>query len=143
MTWKFFDPAHTVAFRQNEDGTMESCLVAALSEDVEVEPYTQSVEEQKNAINAQRDIDLLQGVTFDGSVFHSDDAFRADLTDMIMGYDKGIFPANSVQNIRTKENTIVQLNFQQLIALKLTIGQMRQTVFAASWAAKDTLDNPQ
>jgi hypothetical protein len=108
------------------------------------EPYVApepTVEEKKSAINTQRDIDLLGGVSFLGNVFHSDDAFRADLTDMLLGYDKGLL--TGVQNIRTLDNKIVQLDGTQILQLKMTIGMFRQQIFATSWAAKDALDVPE
>lgn len=104
-----------------------------------IEEYVLSKDERKQQINVERDIALAAGVEFMGHVFHSDDTFRADLTDMLMGYDKGLLTGK--QSIRTKANNIVELDYNQILALKLTLGQTRQAILIQSWTAKDAIDN--
>ncbi len=100
-------------------------------------PAIPSAEARREQINTERDAALLAGVPFMGHEFHSDDAFRADLTDMLLGYDRALL--TGLQNIRTRDNQLLQLSAAQILALKLAIGQHRQAIFAASWAAKDAL----
>ncbi len=110
--------------------------------DVPVLPQTDAefnaaILEQIAEIDAKRDADLLGGITVNGVLYHTDEAFRADLTDLIMGYDKGYL--SGTQAIRTKINTIQNLGYAQIVELKLLTGLRRQQIFAPTWAAKDVL----
>jgi hypothetical protein len=100
--------------------------------------YDDELRKQKDIINAQRDADIIAGVTHDGHLWHCDDRFLIELLGMILGYQAGIF--TGTQLVRTKENTIESLNLAQIMALASAVGDHRKSVYAASWAIKDELD---
>lgn len=99
----------------------------------------ESIKSQISQIEKQRDLDLVAGCMMNGNLYHSDDRFVSELMMLIQGYQLGIFPPDMSQNIRTKDNLVVQLNKDSVIQLTLTIGQYRQQVYQSSWNAKDSL----
>lgn len=90
-------------------------------------------------IEQRRDDALRSGVVLDGTRYHSDDRFLTELLGMLMGYQAVVYAPTDLQGIRTMDNTVVQLNVQQITALASAVGAHRRTVYAQSWAEKDAL----
>lgn len=90
-------------------------------------------------IDQRRDDALRAGVVLNGTRYHSDDRFLAELLGMLMGYQAGVYAPTDTQAIRTMDNTVVQLNAQQITGLASAVGAHRKAVYAASWAEKDAL----
>jgi hypothetical protein len=102
-------------------------------------PEEPMAQDEIAAIERERDAALTGGVMYKGRLFHTDNEFRIDLSDMLMGYEKGLLSGN--QAIRTLSNEIVMLSYPELLELKLAVGLMRQTVYAQSWRKKDQVRN--
>lgn len=96
-----------------------------------------SPERLRADIDRRRDEDLVAGVQLEGLSYHSDDRFLVELIGFVAGYQAGIY--SGTQNIRTRDNQIVQRDLAGIIALAAAVGEHRKAVYAASWAAKDAL----
>lgn len=92
---------------------------------------------QVAAINDDRDRELDAGIDVGGVLYYSDETFLLELVAMITGYELGLL--SGTQAIRAMDNSIHQLDQAQLVQLGGLIGARRQTIYAASWAAKDAL----
>ncbi len=90
-------------------------------------------------IERRRDDALRAGVDVAGTRYHSDDTFLTELLGMLLGYQAGVYAPADTQAIRTMDNTVVQLNAQQITALASAVGAHRRAVYAQSWAEKDAL----
>lgn len=90
-------------------------------------------------IDAQRDAALAVGVTFNGAVYHSDALFQSQLQAFLLAWVAGILSPTATVAIRRKDNTTVQMNQAEVVALSAAVMQYVQSVYAASWAAKDNL----
>lgn len=93
--------------------------------------------EQLSDIDERREQALRGGVVWSGLRHHSDDRFLTELLGMLMGYQVGVY--TGTQDIRTMDNTVVQLDAQQITALASAVGAHRKAVYAQSWAEKDAL----
>lgn len=98
---------------------------------------TPTVEQQREAINRQRDEQIVAGVALSGRQYHTDDRFLTELLGMILGYQAGVY--TGTQDIRTRDNEIVAMGAAEIIALASAVGGHRRAVYAESWAAKDAL----
>jgi hypothetical protein len=92
------------------------------------------------AIETAREVALQGGVTWNTKLYHVDATFQAHITGLIAAYEAGIIPAAATQNIRTKDNDIVQLNYTQLKQLAGTVLVKVQQIWQTSWDAKDALE---
>lgn len=106
------------------------------------EPLATSTPEELRAaqlldIDQRREQALRGGVVWSGLRHHSDDRFLTELLGMLMGYQVGVY--TGTQDIRTMDNTVVQLDAQQITALASAVGAHRKAVYAQSWAEKDAL----
>ena len=125
-------------FRQLQPGRAEELLDDNHPDVVErAAARARIVREQE--INAERDAALLAGVDWGGKRWHSDTTFQLHLTGLIAAFEAGILPANAAVPVRTRDNTIEQLDGTQLKQLAGAVLLKVQQVWAASWAAKDAL----
>lgn len=115
--------------------TQAAAILAAQSALTPEQLHTAAVAD----IEQRRDDALRAGVVLDGTRYHSDDRFLTELLGMLMGYQAGVYAPTDRQGIRTMDNTVVQLNAQQITALASAVGAHRRAVYAQSWAEKDTL----
>lgn len=88
-------------------------------------------------IEQRRDEALRAGVVLNGARYHTDETFLTELLGLLMGYQVGIY--SGTQDIRTMDNTIVQLTVQEITAVAAAVGVHRKAVYAQSWAEKDAL----
>lgn len=96
-------------------------------------------EQQRRSINTQRDATINSGFTHDGTLWHCDPTFQAQIQGFILAYSTGVLPPSATVTIRSKANTNHQLGQSQIIALAAAMMQHVQGIYAASWAAKDAL----
>ena len=96
-------------------------------------------ERQRRDIDAQRDVAINSGFTHDGTLWHCDPTFQAQIQGFILAYSAGVLPPSATVTIRSKANTNHQLGQSQIIALAAAMMQHVQGIYAASWAAKDAL----
>lgn len=92
------------------------------------------------AIEAERDGALLAGVSWDGKAWHLDQVFQAQVSGLVVAFEAGILPGNATVPIRTRANTVEQLDYTQLKQLAGAVLVRVQQIWAASWAAKDALE---
>lgn len=92
---------------------------------------------QINEINTQRDIDVNAGVTVGANLYHSSNEFLLELLGILFKYQLNL--QSGLQKIRTLDNKIVELEFEEIVILAKSIGDYRENIYQASWAAKDAL----
>lgn len=106
-------------------------------------PCTSAREEVRNqqraAIDKDREAALLVGVEWDGHVWHTDERFQLCLTARISAWQAGIIPALATQTVRTKANETVELSFEQHKQLALRVMLYVSGVWSDSWMDKDAL----
>ncbi len=95
--------------------------------------------ERRAAIDAERDTRLAAGVTWDGDLWHTDNAFQTQITAIISAFNNGILQTGATVPMRTKANTVRTLSLAQLKVLAGTVMQYVQGVYAWSWQQKDAL----
>lgn len=104
----------------------------------EIEANTASrIAEAKSIIDAERDAAIASGVAYNGHTWHTDNTFLLELLGMILGYQAGMY--TGTQSIRTRENTVEQLDVTAIMTLAGLVGAHRKATYATSWAAKDAL----
>ena len=102
-------------------------------------PPTKTLSDLKREIDAQRDKQLNDGFTYDGTLWHCDQAFQAQIQGFILAYSAGVLPTQATVTIRSKANTNHALTQAQVVALAAALMVYVQGIYAASWAAKDAL----
>lgn len=105
-----------------------------------VAPYAAppvSREQQRAAIEAERDATIAAGVLHFGTRYHADDIFLTEMLGRIMGYQAGVY--SGPLPVRTKENTTILLDQEQHVSLAAAVGAHRQAAYSKSWADKDAL----
>lgn len=98
-----------------------------------------TVAEQKAAIDRQRDASLNAGFTYGGATFHCDHMFQSQVQAFLLAWAAGMLPAGASVSIRRKDNVTVQMTQAEVAALGGALMAHVQTIYAASWAAKDAL----
>ena len=113
----------------------------ALVQDESLHTYLRSAVEVKshqlNALNEQRDIDINAGVTFKGHLHHSSNDFLLELLGILFAYQLQV--KTGLQKIRTLDNQIIEMEYDDLVLLAKSIGDYRENIYETSWAAKDAL----
>lgn len=90
-------------------------------------------------IEQRRDYALTAGVEFDGQTFPSDERFQSQLQAFLLAWTTGLLAADATVSIRRQDNVTVSMGRQQVTALAATLLAHVQSIWAASWAAKDAL----
>lgn len=91
------------------------------------------------AIDKQRDDALTAGFTYNGHLYHCDPTFQAQVTSYITGFAVGLIPPAASVPIRRKDNTSTTMTQAELLPFSGALMQHVQSIYAASWAAKDAL----
>lgn len=126
-----------IAVRERNDArALEQIGCVDVPAPAPVDP-AEALAEARKSIEEARDAQMAAGVTWNAILWHADDGFRADLTDMILGYQLGLL--TGTQRIRAKDNTMHDLTQTQIVQLKFSVGMYRRAVYEASWNAKDAL----
>lgn len=102
-------------------------------------PQPKTLAEKRRDIDMQRDATINSGFTYDGTLWHCDPTFQAQIQGFILAYSAGVLPPSATATIRSKANTNHQLGQAQIITLAAAMMQHVQGIYAASWAAKDAL----
>lgn len=104
------------------------------------DPVTPPTREQKIAdIDAQRDVKLAAGVTWNTHLWHTDNDFQTQITALISAFNNGIIPAGTSVKVRTKDNGAILLTLDDLKSLATAVLQYVQGVYDWSWTEKDKL----
>ena len=82
---------------------------------------------------------LASGVEWNGTLWHCDHVFQAQLTAFVSAFSSGLLPPAYLVTIRARDNTMHALSLDQLKQLAMSIMGHVQAAYAASWAAKDAL----
>lgn len=145
MNYKIIN--ETVVARIDEDGKSRfSCSIenheylewiAAGNTPLPADPPP--VEEQRSAIDAQRDAALNAGFTHDGVLWHCDPTFQAQVQGFILAFSAGVLSTGAMVTIRSKANTNHALTQAQVVALAAALMSHVHGIYATSWAAKDAL----
>jgi hypothetical protein len=88
-------------------------------------------------INAERDVNIAAGVTYDGNEYQTDEASIADLAQATQMAT--INNASSVQWL-TEDNTVVTLTFVKLKALANAVFTLKTTEIYAARLRKDAVN---
>lgn len=94
---------------------------------------------QLAGLNAALEHALAAGVELGGKRWHCDRDFQQQITALVVAFDTGILAAGTRVPIRAKDNTITQMGAAQIKALAGAVLERVQQIYAAYWAAKDTL----
>lgn len=102
-------------------------------------PQPKTLAEKRRDIDMQRDATINSGFTHDGTLWHCDPTFQAQIQGFILAYSVGVLPTSATVTIRSKANTNRQLSQAQIVALAAALMQHVQGIYITSWAAKDAL----
>lgn len=118
-----------------------------LAEGNEPEPFESEADKLKKdldaqfaAIDAERDTALNRGVNWNGDFWHTDTDFAVHLNSFASAFSLGMLPADAKVYIRTNDNQIRQLGFEEIKTLALAVMGYVQTAYGTSWAKKDALE---
>lgn len=95
--------------------------------------------ELKAAIDAELVARLEAGVEWNGKLYHADYEFQSQITGMVGASTAGILPADSLVEIRRKDNKNELLSQDELKQLAGAVLAYVQEVYSWSWREKDQL----
>ncbi len=98
-----------------------------------------TMEQQLAQIERDLQADISGGVMFNGTLWHSDPTFQAQLTAFVAAFAAGILAPSATVEIRSIDNVIHDLGETQVKDLAVAVMAHVQSAYAASWAAKDAL----
>lgn len=114
-----------------------------------VEPFDYAAEEARQLtanknkhrtnIDAQRDSALTAGCLHKGKLYPFDDVMIAAITGRIVRWREGRIPVDAKLPVRLKDNSIELLSRDEHLDLADALSAHGESIYAASWAAKDAL----
>lgn len=90
-------------------------------------------------IDRDRDAALAAGFLHNGFSYHCDPTFQSQVQAFLLAWQVGMLPAQATVSIRRHDNVTETMTRDEVAALGGALMAYVQQVYAASWAAKDSL----
>lgn len=133
---------------QYPDGSLSPLLVEAPAnpEDLPIVELHDPIEIpvplslRREIIERERERDLSAGYLHsDGHTYPSDDRFQSQLSSFVLAWNIGVLDNTQQVQIRRQDNVTVSMTKAEVMALAGGLMAHVQSIWAASWAAKDAL----